>query len=266
MEKINIGGELNPLYGRVASAEHIYDYTNLDSQDRINSRILNELLSFSLNLSVSSLLNGIEVDLDVVEYEEGKTSPFSINWDIKRKDNSSFEINSEDKPISLRTDNENSVINQQFEQVTKGKTSLNASKGETVITMTFEIGGFSASESKSVWVVPPIYYGFSDQIKLNSISSFQKKVAISPEGKYTLKNENKNENNEVIPSYFYICIPETLGVQQGIDVFSSGIKVPFEKYDDLTVGTEVYHCWRNPNDSLIKGHKEVIYNVKIKED
>ena len=43
MGKINIGGELNSIFGRVAAAEQIYDYANNRSQERINTMVLNEL-------------------------------------------------------------------------------------------------------------------------------------------------------------------------------------------------------------------------------
>lgn len=272
MEKIKIGGELFSVYGRVASAEQIYDYTNGSSQERINSIVLNKIFSFNFNLAILSSVYGIETDINVVEYKEkGKTIPCKVSWRIERENGFVLDRETSDKGVEFEIINENSTIVQPGTELRwekEGTTELNAGPGMTTVTMTLEMkDGISNTESKSFWVVPPIYYGFSESSELSEITFTNKKVDISPNGRYTLiNNEIKDSESGInLPAYFYICIPSVLGVNK-IEITSSGFRVPLEKLSN-TVSTDldIYTCWRNPVGSQVMGGSEVIYDVIVRD-
>lgn len=272
MEKINtgkikIGGELLPIYGRLGAAEHIYDYANQKSQREINTMVLNELYSYDLGLRVTTVINAIDGNTNIAEYE-GHTVNAKILWNIRRKHGLEYILDNTTCPdgLILSIDNTaNSTLteldgNQLWSQ--HGETKLTAGLGVTTATMVMNMTeNFTAEQQASFYLLPPIYYGFSDLEEIgNPANIFEdsKKVAIDASGRYTLTNETGG------PAYFYICIPHTLGISE-IEVSSSGFRVPFDKVlmeNYASSGLDTYDLWRNPTGSMIHNNSEIVYDVK----
>jgi hypothetical protein len=267
MKKINIGGELNPVYGRIASAEHIYDYANGKTQEKINTLLLNELYSFTLGLKINTIINGIEGSVSLVEYE-GKKINASISWDIQRKHQLDFDLTRTTCPngLILSIDNtENSSVEEMTEELrwTKvGSLDLVAGRGITTATMKMDMeDGFSIIETAKFYLIPPIYYGFSPEEEIHNpkVAFSNKLVLPSLSGKrLTLTNDTGGD------AYFYICLPRELGITK-IELTSSGFKVPFDKVlSENTSATDldIYDCWRNPTGSRVLLGSEIEYDVK----
>lgn len=266
MGKINIGGELNSIFGRVAAAEQIYDYANNRTQERINTMVLNELYSFDLGLKIVTTVNGIDGLTDMVEYT-GVPINAEIRWDITRKHGFEFVLDKTTCPdgLLLSIDNtENSTLTELDAYGMWGKsgeTKLKAGLGITTATMVLDmVENFHAEQQAKFYLLPPIYYGFFAEENVGNpsmIDGFEKLLSKDGKGRYTMINETGN------PAYFYICIPHTLGVSE-IEVYSSGFKVPFIKVlneNTPSSGLDLYDCWRNPTGSMIWNNSEIVYDV-----
>lgn len=267
MGKINIGAELNPIYGRIGSAEHIYDYANRRVQQEINTMLLNELYSYDLGLRITTIVNGIDGNTNIAEYD-GRSITTRIYWNIRRKHGLEFILNNETCPngLILGIDNlANSTLteldgSQMWSK--DGATELKTGLGVTTATMRMEmIENFTVEQSAKFYLLPPIYYGFSNLEEIgNPANIFEdhKKVAIDASGRYIMINETGG------PAYFYICIPHTLGISE-IEVSSSGFRVPFDKVlmeNNASSGLDTYDIWRNPTGSMVLNNSEIIYDVK----
>jgi hypothetical protein len=267
MEKINIGAELNPIYGRIGSAAHIYDYSNNKTQERINTMLLNEMYSFDLGLNITSIISGADGKTNIAEYKGG-TVTASISWNITRKHDFKFILDNITCPDGIYLDIDNTfestmteLTSEQMWSIT-GKTELKAGKGVTTATMGLDMEeGFSVEQQASFYHLPPIYYGFSDLEEVTNpalVFEESKLVSMTPSGRYKMINETGS------PAYFYICIPHTINVSE-IEVFSSGFQVPFVKVlseNTSNTGLDNYDCWRNPTGSMILNSSEIIYDVK----
>ena len=265
--KIKIGGELNPIYGRIGSAAHIYDYANNKTQERINTMLLNEMYSFDLGLNITSIIEGAEGRTNIAEYKGGTVNAW-INWNITRKHGFSFVLDNITCPdgIYLSIDNtfESTMSELTSEQLwaETSRTQLKAGKGVTTATMGMDMEeGFSVEQTASFYHLPPIYFGFSDLDEVANPSLVfedSKTVSMTPSGRYKMINELGT------PAYFYICIPHTIGVDE-IEVYSSGFQVPFVKVlseNTSDTGLDKYDCWRNPTGSMILNGSEIVYDVK----
>lgn len=267
MEKINIGAELNPIYGRIGAAEHIYDYANRKTQREINTMVLNELYSYDLGLRITTVINAIDGNTNIAEFT-GSTVNTKIKWNIRRKHGLDYILDNTTCPdgLLLEIDNlANSTLteldgSQLWSQI--GETKLTAGLGVTTATMTMNMTeGFTVEQQASFYLLPPIYYGFSELEEIgNPANIFEdsKKVAIDASGRYVLVNETG------APAYFYICIPHTLGISE-IEVSSSGFRVPFDKVimeNFASSGLDTYDLWRNPTGSMIWNGSEIVYDVK----
>lgn len=267
MGKINIGAELNPIYGRIGSAAHIYDYANNKTQERINTMLLNEMYSFDLGLNITSIIDGAEGKTNIAEYK-GNTVSAWINWNITRKHGFTFILDQTTCPdgiyLSINNTFESTMTELTSEQLWSevGRTQLKAGKGVTTATMGMNMEeGFSIEQSASFYHLPPIYFGFSELEEVSNpalVFENSKRVSITPEGRYRMINESGNS------AYFYICIPHTLDISE-IEVYSSGFQVPFIKVlseNTPDTGLDKYDCWRNPIGSMILNSSEIVYDVK----
>lgn len=272
MGKINIGAELNPIYGRIGSAAHIYDYENKRNQGLINTKLLNEVYSYDLGLKTHTILNAGEGAVCIVEYKGGDKYVAQISWDITRKHEfNDFELSPRTCPdgLFLEIDNMGESEMTDLDATNlwsrKGQTRLLAGKGVTTATMKLNlIENYSVEATASFYNLPPIYYGFSDLEEIPNpaeIFENQKRVQPTPSGRYRITNETGKDG------YFYICIPHVvrdLGFEE-IEVTSSGFFVPFVKVlseNTPSTGLDNYDCWRNPIGSMIWCGNEIIYDVK----
>lgn len=269
MGKINIGGELNPIYGRIGSAEHIYDYANRKTQEKINTMLLNELYSFTLGLKIDTIINGIQGNVSIVEYE-GKNINAKISWYILRKHfGFDYVLDKVTCPngLVLSIDNmEQSTMEEMTEGQKwskEGEVDLKAGRGITTATMKMDLeDGFSIVETAKFYLIPPIYFGFSAQEEIaNPKVAFEESKLVVPSlsGKrFTLINETG------VDAYFYICLPRELGITS-LEVTSSGFKVPFDKVISETSSAtdlDYYDCWRNPTGSKVLAGSEIEYDIK----
>ena len=257
---------MNSVYGRLGSAKQIYDYTNNRSQENINTMLLNEIFSFDLGLEVFSLHEGVSTESNIAEFE-GKEINTRVYWNIQRKHNLEFEFSKETCPdgVILSTDRADVTLSQpQDRYASFGNTLMKVNKGITSVTMTVSISDFTVSETKKFYLLPPVYYGFSQKETITnpSVDFSDKIVSIDASGQYRLTNGE-------LDAYFYICIPRCLGTEN-IHVTSSGFRVPFEKVEtenSSSTGLDYYDCWRNPTGSMVLAGKEVIYDViKLESD
>lgn len=273
MGKINIGGELNPIFGRIGASAHIYDYSSRLPQDKINSLLLNEMFSFDLGLRIKADgISGIKyLDDERVTIAECMSNTYKVNamihWDINRKH---FDFNILDETVSkdgiyIEIDNPlgestSSNLSEAQKWSKKGTLSLTAAKGITTVTMGITLSeGYNVEQQARFYLVPPIYYGFSSLEEIHNPSEVfsNKKLDKTASGKYEIKNSGD-------PAYFYICIPRILGIEK-IEVSSSGFYVPFvQVFSDTPSdsGIDRYDCWRNPDGSMIPTGSEIIYVVK----
>ena len=269
MGKINIGGELNPIYARIGSAEHIYDYANRKTQERINTLLLNEIYSFTLGLKIDTIINGVEGNVSIVEYE-GKKVNARISWYILRKHfEFDYDLNKTTCPngLQLSIDNqENSTMSEMTEGLKWEKTGsvdLLAGRGITTATMKMDLeDNFTVTETAKFYLIPPIYYGFSVNEEIpNPKTEFEKSKLVLPSLKgerFTIINETGED------AYFYICLPRELGITS-IEVTSSGFKVPFDKViseNSSATDLDYYDCWRNPTGSKVLAGSEIEYDIK----
>lgn len=265
--KIKIGGELLPIFGVLGAAEHIYDHANRKTQGEINTMLLNELYSYDLGLRITTIINSIEGNTNIAEYT-GTTVKTRIAWSIRRKHGLDFILNNETCPDGLLLSIDNTANSTLTELDSSnmwsinGATDLVAGLGVTTATMTMNmIENFSVEQQASFYLLPPIYYGFSELEEIgNPANIFEdsKKLAKDASGRYTMINETG------APAYFYICIPHTLGVSE-IEVSSSGFRVPFDKVimeNYASSGLDTYDLWRNPTGSMVLNGSEIIYDVK----
>ncbi len=267
MEKINIGAELNPIFGRIGSAKHIYDYSNELSQERINTLLLNEMFSFNMGLTIDTTGIGNTIisqgNNTIIEYTGNKLNP-NVCWNITRKHFEQFVL---DKTVSedgiyFKIDNPNSILSELTEEQKWMKNSrlrLEVDKGITTITMGLSLTeNYNVEQEIKLYVVPPIYYGFSIKEDItNPATEFTNKLlSIGASGKYQLKNGEED-------AYFYICVPQSLGIKE-IEISSSGFRVPFIKVDSGNIsdsGLDRYDCWRNEGYKVLK-ESEIVYVVK----
>ena len=269
MGKINIGGELNPIYGRIGSAEHIYDYANRKTQERINTLLLNEIYSFTLGLKIDTIINGVDGNVSIVEYE-GKKVTAKVSWYILRKHfEFDYDLNKTTCPngLQLSVDNLENIEMEEFPESLKwektGQVELKIGRGITTATMKMDLeDNFTVIETAKFYHIPPIYYGFSTKEEIpNPKTEFEKSKLVLPSlsgRRFAIINETGED------AYFYICLPRELGITS-LEVTSSGFKVPFDKVIGETSSAtdlDYYDCWRNPTGSKILSGSTIEYDIK----